>query len=67
MTAQPLKPREEKSYCVGAKRRDREGTSSLSVKLGRWFEAKATGWGVAALPALMVAVAVIVGARLLGV
>lgn len=36
--------------------------SSLSMKLGGWFEANATGWGVVAIPvalALLLAFAVI--------
>jgi hypothetical protein len=27
--------------------------SSLSLKVGAWFEAQATGWGVAALPVVL--------------
>jgi len=27
--------------------------SSLSMKLGGWFEANATGWGVAAIPLVL--------------
>jgi hypothetical protein len=27
--------------------------SSVSLKVGAWFEAQATGWGVAALPVVL--------------
>jgi hypothetical protein len=27
--------------------------SALTVKIGRWFEASATGWGVAAIPLVL--------------
>lgn len=33
--------------------------SSLSVRVGGWFEAQATGWGVLAIPALVLALLVI--------
>jgi hypothetical protein len=34
---------------------DRNGSpASLKLKLGDWLEAHATGWGVAAIPAILV-------------
>ncbi len=32
-------------------------SNSLSVKIGGWFEARATGWGVAAVPLLLIMLA----------
>lgn len=32
---------------------DKLPPSSLSMKLGGWFEANATGWGVAAIPLVL--------------
>ncbi len=29
-----------------------ERLGSLSVRIGAWFEASATGWGIAAIPVL---------------
>jgi hypothetical protein len=44
----------------------REREDSLSVKLGSWFEAQATGKGVLALPiVVLVIVAAIAAARVL--
>lgn len=37
--------------------------STLSLKLGSWFEANATGWGVVAIPVLGL---LLMGAALLG-
>ncbi len=36
----------------------KECPTSLTVKLGAWFEARATGWGVAAIPLLLLLAAV---------
>ena len=38
---------------------------SLSVKLGGWFEAQATGWGVLAIPIIILIVAVAAVLRLI--
>lgn len=35
----------------------------LTVKLGRWFEARAAGWGVVAIPVLVL---ILLAAALLG-
>jgi hypothetical protein len=32
---------------------DAEKKSSVSVRLGRWFEARGTGWGVVVIPVLL--------------
>jgi hypothetical protein len=37
---------------------------TLNLKIGRWFEANATGWGIAAIPLVMI---VLVLAAALGV
>lgn len=34
--------------------RSRTAIAAVSFKLGRWAEAQATGWGVAALPVVLV-------------
>lgn len=36
---------------------------SISIRVGSWFEARATGWGVAALPVLVSLIALVAGAR----
>ena len=43
-----------------------EQKNSVSLRLGRWFEARATGWGVAALPILVIILVALAAARLLG-
>jgi len=40
--------------------------NTLSVRIGQWFEAKGTGWGVVAIPVLTLVLAVIAAARWLG-
>jgi len=45
-------------------RPDRAG-DSLSVKLGSWFEANATGRGVFAVPIVVLIVAVVAAAKIL--
>ena len=42
----------------------REHPASLSVKIGAWFEARATGWGVAAIPLLLLLASVIAASHL---
>ena len=42
----------------------RDCPTSLTVKLGNWFEARATGWGVAAIPVLLVLAAAMAAAHL---
>lgn len=37
-------------------------TDRLAVKVGHWFEARATGWGVAALPFVVLIVFAVAGA-----
>ena len=32
----------------------REPRNSVSLRVGQWFEARGTGWGVAAVPVLFV-------------
>ncbi len=39
---------------------------TLSVKVGQWFEAKGTGWGVVAIPVLTLVLALAAAARLFG-
>ena len=36
--------------------KSRPAVTTLSFKIGRWAEAQATGWGVAALPVVLVIV-----------
>jgi hypothetical protein len=55
----PMRPRPnppariaDRGGLMPARRRLARHPASLTVKLGRWFEARATGWGVAALCAL---------------
>jgi hypothetical protein len=38
---------------------------SVSVKVGGWFEACATGWGILAAPIIVAAVAILVGLKAL--
>ncbi len=38
--------------------------TSLTVKIGSWFEARATGWGVAAIPVLLLMAAAMAAAHL---
>lgn len=38
---------------------------TLSLKLGSWFEAHATGWGVIAVPIVVLVLAVAAGVRIL--
>jgi hypothetical protein len=42
-------------YVDGMRRTDRQpaAPASLSLKLGSWLEAHATGWGVAAIPVVL--------------
>jgi len=40
--------------------------NSLFLRLGHWFEARGTGWGVAAIPLLMLLIAAVALARVLG-
>jgi len=42
-----------------------ECPTSLTVKLGSWFEARATGWGVAAIPLLLLLLALVGSAHAL--
>ena len=42
----------------------RDCPTSLTVKLGSWFEARATGWGVAAIPVLLVLAAAMAASHL---
>ena len=42
----------------------RDCPTSLTVKLGNWFEARATGWGGAAIPALLLLLAVLAAAHI---
>jgi len=37
-------------------------TDLLAVKVGHWFEARASGWGVAALPFVVLIVFAVAGA-----
>ena len=38
-----------------------DSRSSLSFRLGHWFEARGTGWGVIAVPVLVVVVVLAAG------
>jgi len=38
--------------------------NTLSMKLGRWFEATATGWGVIAIPAVLALLLAFAAAKL---
>ena len=38
--------------------------TSLTVKIGKWFEARATGWGVAAIPVLLLLAAAMAASHL---
>ena len=40
--------------------------NSISLRLGRWFEAQGTGWGVAAVPVLGLVLAALIAAKLIG-
>ena len=40
--------------------------NSLSLRVGNWFEAKGTGWGVVALPIFALIIALIAVARWIG-
>ena len=42
-----------------------ECPTSLTVKIGKWFEARATGWGVAAIPVLLLLVAAMAASHLM--
>ena len=42
------------------------GKSSVSVRIGRWFEARGTGWGVIAIPLLLLLLMVLANSRLAG-
>ena len=42
---------------------EEQRATSLSVRVGSWFEARATGWGVAALPLLVTLVILVAGAH----
>jgi len=46
---------------------DRDPSNALTVRLGRWFEARASGWGVLAIPLLAVALLVAAAAHVLPV
>ncbi len=43
----------------------RECPTSLTVRLGTWFEARATGWGVAAIPVLLLLLAALAAAHVI--
>lgn len=43
-----------------------EKKSSLSLRIGHWFEARGTGWGVVAIPVLLLLVAVLANSRFAG-
>ena len=43
-----------------------EPRNSLTLRLGHWFEARGTGWGVAAIPVLMLVLVILAAARLNG-
>jgi hypothetical protein len=43
----------------------RECPTSLTVKVGNWFEARATGWGVAAIPLLLLLATVMAASHLM--
>ena len=43
-----------------------EKTSSLSVRIGRWFEASGTGWGVIAIAAVLLLMTVLLGGHIRG-
>ena len=38
--------------------------NTLTVRLGRWFEARASGWGILAIPALALGVVAAAAAHL---
>ena len=40
---------------------------TLSLKIGAWFEAQATGWGILAIPAVLLLALVAVAIKLLSV
>jgi len=40
--------------------------NSISLRLGGWFEARGTGWGVAAMPLLVLVLALAAATRLCG-
>ncbi|WP_165842872.1 hypothetical protein [Phenylobacterium deserti] len=39
--------------------RSRRAPAALSLKIGAWFEAQATGWAVLAIPAILVLLAAV--------
>ena len=41
-----------------------DNPASLTVRLGGWFEARATGWGVAAIPALLFLLTILAAAHI---
>ena len=43
-----------------------EKTSWLSVRIGRWFEARGAGWGVIALAAALMLMTVLLGGHIKG-
>jgi hypothetical protein len=52
-----LQPKVAHTFCMFYTERMRKTSAppTLSLKLGRWFEAQATGWAVALLPILVLA------------
>jgi hypothetical protein len=38
--------------------------NSISLRLGKWFEARGTGWGVLAVPLVVLLLALVAGSRL---
>ncbi len=38
--------------------------SSISLRIGHWFEARGTGWGVIAVPLLLLLMVLLAGGRL---
>ncbi len=38
----------------------------LSVRIGHWFEARGAGWGVIAVPILLLLIAILAGGRFAG-
>jgi hypothetical protein len=41
------------TICMPQRISHRRAESSLSLKVGHWFEAQATGWGLVALPLVL--------------
>lgn len=43
-----------------------EEKNAVSVRIGRWFEARGTGWGVAVVPIMLLVLIALAASRLVG-